>query len=174
MHPPSSIFSTRGKFCPFILSRVHYELLIQWSIAVGDLPFMCSWPWWCASFLVSRGPTVTSCVLINANNNISTTIMTVLFVPFCPAQDGESTDMNCLVFWEDLQEITKFNTPSIIRGFLPVVAIFVHKYLNNCTCYNKIAYIILFSSRWWVYWYKLFSVLSTLRKWQNFHKTPSL
>ena len=25
--------------------------------------------------------------------------MTKLFVPFCSAQDGESTDMNCLVFW---------------------------------------------------------------------------
>ena len=69
--------------------------------------------------------------------------------------------MNCLVFWEDLQEITKFwqYAKSIIRG---VVAIFVHKYLNNCTCYDKIVYIILFSSRWWVYWYKLFSVLGTL------------
>ena len=34
--------------------------------------------------------------------NISTTtlVMTTLFVPFCSAQDGESTDMNCMVFWE--------------------------------------------------------------------------
>ena len=33
--------------------------------------------------------------------NISTIIhaTTKLFVPFCSAQDGESTDMNCLVFW---------------------------------------------------------------------------
>ena len=25
--------------------------------------------------------------------------MTKSFVPFCLAQDGESTDINCLVFW---------------------------------------------------------------------------
>ena len=33
--------------------------------------------------------------------NILTTIhaMTKSFLPFCSAQDGESTDMNCLVFW---------------------------------------------------------------------------
>ena len=32
---------------------------------------------------------------------ISTTVhpMTKLFVPFCSAQDSESADMNCLVFW---------------------------------------------------------------------------
>ena len=48
----------------------------------------------------------TSCGLINANNNISTTIhaMIVLSVPFCPAQNGESTDINCLVFWEDCKK----------------------------------------------------------------------
>ena len=33
--------------------------------------------------------------------NISTTVhaMKKLFVPFCSAQDGESTDINGLVFW---------------------------------------------------------------------------
>ena len=38
---------------------------------------------------------------LNTLKNISTTIhaMTKSFVPFCSAQDGESTDMNCLVFW---------------------------------------------------------------------------
>ena len=25
--------------------------------------------------------------------------MMILFVPFCSVQDGESTDINCLVFW---------------------------------------------------------------------------
>ena len=50
----------------------------------------------------------------------------------------------------------------------------IQKYLKNHTCYNKIIYTILFSSRWWVYWYELFSVLNTLRKWQNFDETPSL
>ena len=48
------------------------------------------------------------------------------------------------------------------------------EYLNNCTFYNKIVCTILFSSRWWVYWYELFSVLSTLQKWQKVDKTPSL
>ena len=35
------------------------------------------------------------------NNNISTTVhaMTKSFVMFCSTQDGESTDVNCLVFW---------------------------------------------------------------------------
>ena len=52
----------------------------------------------------------TSCVLINANNNISTTIhaMTVLSVPFCPAQDGESTDIKLFSVLRRLQKITKF------------------------------------------------------------------
>ena len=38
---------------------------------------------------------------IRLNKNISTTLhdTTKLFVPFCSAQDGESADMNCLVFW---------------------------------------------------------------------------
>ena len=36
-----------------------------------------------------------------ALQNILTTLhaMTKLFVPFCSAQDGEFTDMNCLVLW---------------------------------------------------------------------------
>ena len=46
-------------------------------------------------------------------------------------------------------------------------------YLNNCMCYNKIVCTVLFSSRWQVYCYELFSVLSTLQKWQNFDKMPS-
>ena len=33
-------------------------------------------------------------------------------------------------------------------------------FLNNSTCYNKIICFVLFSSRWWVCWYKLFSVLA--------------
>ena len=40
----------------------------------------------------------------------------------------------------------------------------VQTYLNNRTCYDKFVCTILFSSRWWVYWYELFSVLSTLQK----------
>ena len=48
------------------------------------------------------------------------------------------------------------------------------QYLNNRTCYDEIVCIVLFSSRWWVYWYKLFNVLRTLRKWQNLDKTSSL
>ena len=38
--------------------------------------------------------------VLQLDNNISTTVhaMTKSFVPFCSAQDGESTDMNCLVF----------------------------------------------------------------------------
>ena len=34
--------------------------------------------------------------------------------------------------------------------------------VNNHTCYDKIICTIPFSSRWWVYWYKLFSVLSII------------
>ena len=45
-------------------------------------------------------------------------------------------------------------------------------YLNNCTCYYKMVCTILFSSRWLVYWYELFSVLSTLQNRQKFDKTP--
>ena len=48
------------------------------------------------------------------------------------------------------------------------------KYLDNCTCYDTVVCTILFSSIWRVYWYKLLSVLSTLRKWQNFDETPSI
>ena len=48
------------------------------------------------------------------------------------------------------------------------------KYLNNRKCYNKTVCTILFSSRWWVCWYELFSVLGTLRKWKNIDETPSL
>ena len=48
------------------------------------------------------------------------------------------------------------------------------KYLNNCTCYNKIICSILFSSRWWVCWYELFSVSKGIRRFSpilgNFEK----
>ena len=47
------------------------------------------------------------------------------------------------------------------------------KYLNNRTCYDKLVCTILFSSRWWVYWYELLSALSTLQNCQNFDKTPN-
>ena len=44
-------------------------------------------------------------------------------------------------------------------------------YLSNRTCYDKTVCTVLFSSRWWVCWCKLFSVLSTLQLmakfWQN-------
>ena len=45
------------------------------------------------------------------HENISTTIQAMVkwFVSFCLAQDGESTDMNCLVFYE-LCENDKFLT----------------------------------------------------------------
>ena len=36
-------------------------------------------------------------------------------------------------------------------------------YLSNRTCYDKTVCTVLFSSRWWVCWCKLFSVLSTLQ-----------
>ena len=37
---------------------------------------------------------------LKLNKNISTTVhaMTKSFVPFCSAQNGESTDINCLMF----------------------------------------------------------------------------
>ena len=43
---------------------------------------------------------ITSLIVHNKAVNISTTIhaTTKSFVPFCSAQDGESTDMNSLVF----------------------------------------------------------------------------
>ena len=36
--------------------------------------------------------------------------------------------------------------------------------------YNKIVCTVLFSSRWWVCWYELLSVLRKLQKWQIFDK----
>ena len=38
---------------------------------------------------------------LNKTDNISTTVHAISksFVPFCSAQDSESTDINCLVFW---------------------------------------------------------------------------
>ena len=39
---------------------------------------------------------------------------------------------------------------------------------------RQIVCTILFSSRWQVFQYKLFSVLSALQKWQNFDETSSL
>ena len=64
----------------------------------------------------------------STHNNISTTIhaMTKLFVPFCSAQDGESTDMNCLMFWAHCK-IGKILTKQqvyIIRAFSPISGIF--------------------------------------------------
>ena len=44
------------------------------------------------------------------------------------------------------------------------------KFLYNRTYYNKTVCTVVFSSRWPVYWYKFFSVLSTLQKWENLTK----
>ena len=55
-----------------------------------------------------------------------------------------------------------------------VLVLQLYRYLDNCTRCDKIVCTVLFSSRWRVYWYELFSVLSTLQKWQNFDETPSL
>ena len=51
-----------------------------------------------------RGPAQSACVchqFLYKNTNILTTVhaMRQLFIPFCSAQDGESADMNCFVFW---------------------------------------------------------------------------
>ena len=128
------------------------------------------------------------------HNNISTTVhaTTKLFVLFCSAQDIESTDINCLVFWAHCKNgnfwwngkcAVDSERNDVIIFVIPcsVAEIFLcknhknsafnnsqHKYLDNCTCYNKVVCTIPFSSRWWVYWYELFSVLSTLWKWQIF------
>ena len=48
------------------------------------------------------------------------------------------------------------------------------KYLNNRICYDKIVWTITISSRWWVYWYELFSVLSPLQNCQNLGEMASL
>ena len=52
--------------------------------------------------------------------------MTELFVLFCSAQDGESTDMNCLVFGAQCKngKILKKHVKSIIREFSPFWIIF--------------------------------------------------
>ena len=39
---------------------------------------------------------------------------------------------------------------------------------------QKIVCTVPFNSRWWVYWYKFFSVLSLSQKWQNFDELSSL
>ena len=49
----------------------------------------------------------------------------------------------------------------------------IPKYLDNHMFYDKIVCTVLFNSRWWVYWYELFGVLSTLQKWQIFDEMPS-
>ena len=59
--------------------------------------------------------------------NISTTVhaMTKLFVPFCSARDGESADMNCLVFLtycENGKILTKRQVYN--KGFLLVLGNF--------------------------------------------------
>ena len=38
------------------------------------------------------------------------------------------------------------------------------KYLNNRECYDKTVCTISFSSRWWVYWYELFSFFKDTAK----------
>ena len=55
--------------------------------------------------------------------------MPKLFILFCSAQDGESTDINCLVFWAHC-EMSKFpqNAKSIIRGFSQFWVIFHNNY----------------------------------------------
>ena len=56
---------------------------------------------WRYSSWKSQKFTIVNRSIVNANNNISTTVhaTTKSFVPFYSAQDGESTDniMNCLV-----------------------------------------------------------------------------
>ena len=59
--------------------------------------------------------------------NISTTVhaMRKSFVPFCSAQDGESIDINCLVFWahcENGKILTKHQVYN--KGILPILPIF--------------------------------------------------
>ena len=51
--------------------------------------------------------------------------MTKSFVPFCSAQDGESTDMNCLVFWAYCEN-GKFLTKRQVynKGILPILGNF--------------------------------------------------
>ena len=61
--------------------------------------------------------------------NILPTIhgMTKLFVPFCSAQDDESTDMNCLVFWAHCKNgkiLTKHQVYIYNKGILPILGIF--------------------------------------------------
>ena len=64
----------------------------------------------------------------------------------------------------------KFNSLLRISNLYTDPAMLHNKadYLNYRTCYDKIVCTILFSSKWWVYWYELFSILSTLQKWQKF------
>ena len=54
-----------------------------------------------AELLIQRNPKNPAFNLLTPHDNISTTVhaTTKSFAPFCSAQDGESTDMNCLVFW---------------------------------------------------------------------------
>ena len=65
---------------------------------------------------------------LSCTQTISTTVhaMTKSFVPFCSAQDGESTDMNCLEFWAycENDKILMKRQVYIIRGFSPILGIF--------------------------------------------------
>ena len=134
---------------------------------------------------------------------------------FVPAQDGEYTDMSCLVFRAPCKngkisakcqvynkgiftnfryfsqlwniDIVKKGNWLWVNGVICGLVIcswksqkaFLQqpkntKYLNNRSWYENIVCAILFSSRWRVYWHKLFTGLNTLQKWQNFNKMPSL
>ena len=71
-------------------------------------------------------------------------------VPLCLAQDGESTDVNsnCLVFWAHCENKNFLIIRQVYnRGFSPNLAIFVHKYLNNRTCYDKIVLLLFCSAQ---------------------------
>ena len=107
------------------------------------------------------------------------------------------------VFFKHFAKMAKFgwNVKSITRRFSPILDIHIirmcswlwvnwcnwfccimfdcwvihHAYYANHTCYDKIIYTILFSSKWWVYSdMNCLVFFCTLWKRQYFDKTPSL
>ena len=84
--------------------QLYYEVLISLECAVDSecndvINFIVS----ClvVELFIEKEITKNSHQWPDTMQNISITVhaTTKLFVPFCSAQDGKSTDMNCLVFW---------------------------------------------------------------------------
>ena len=105
------ILTKRQIYNKGIFTNLGY-FFILWNIDIIRMS-SCFWVKWCnyfslyhvrlLSYSFVNGPKSAFDLLRwpKVFKNISTTVHTTTksFIPFCSAQDGESTDENCLVFW---------------------------------------------------------------------------